>query len=257
MVSLTFSRLECGSVQMNPASIRRTLLRPFSFLRQIARSSRDSGSAICHEDGGDRNRSQFLQNERAHCFGMPSVMSTLPIVRETLCYRNLEYSRISQASDAKICWIGLNESSCTDRKDLWEDIYDSMPGKHSPQSAQRTRCTGGAATNSIVVKRSSRLVCKARPSVRLLEFLAVFARWLCANRDRVDSTIFVESWLIQNLKTSKVYFRIFSLYASNYSAANGLLWAWCSSLVTTTTLDLTIACTCMHFWNLVSNSSWQ
>lgn len=56
-------RFEWGSVQMKPASIRRTLLRPLSFLRQMARSSRDSGSAIVHVWGGEKKRSQFLQKE--------------------------------------------------------------------------------------------------------------------------------------------------------------------------------------------------
>lgn len=48
---------------MNPASINRTLLRPFSFFKQIAKSSLDSGSAIVQDWGGERKRSQFLQNE--------------------------------------------------------------------------------------------------------------------------------------------------------------------------------------------------
>ena len=63
IVSETRSRFECGSVQMKCASVRRTLLRPLSFLRQMARSSWDSGRAIVQLDGGERNRSQFLQKE--------------------------------------------------------------------------------------------------------------------------------------------------------------------------------------------------
>lgn len=61
IVSLTRNLFEWGSVQMNPASIRRTLFSPFSFFRQMAKSSRDSGRAIVQVVGGDRNRSQFLQ----------------------------------------------------------------------------------------------------------------------------------------------------------------------------------------------------
>ena len=64
MVNLTFILFEWGSVQMNPASMSRTLLRPLSFLRQRASNSLDSGSAMDHAEGGDRNRSQALQNDR-------------------------------------------------------------------------------------------------------------------------------------------------------------------------------------------------
>jgi hypothetical protein len=46
---------------MNPASMRRTLLRPLSFFKHIANSSRDSGWAIVQVVGGDKYRSQFLQ----------------------------------------------------------------------------------------------------------------------------------------------------------------------------------------------------
>lgn len=38
MVRDTRSRLECGSVQMKCASVKRTLDRPLSFLRQMERS---------------------------------------------------------------------------------------------------------------------------------------------------------------------------------------------------------------------------
>lgn len=48
---------------MKCASVNRTLLRPLSFLRQIARSSCDSGRAITHWAGGARWRSQFRQYE--------------------------------------------------------------------------------------------------------------------------------------------------------------------------------------------------
>ena len=53
-VSLTRRRFECGSVQMKPASINRTSLRPLSRRRQIASSSRDSSSAGSQFCGGDR-----------------------------------------------------------------------------------------------------------------------------------------------------------------------------------------------------------
>ena len=48
---------------MKCASVNRTLFRPFSFFRQIANSSEDSGLARIHDWGGDRNRSQFRQND--------------------------------------------------------------------------------------------------------------------------------------------------------------------------------------------------
>lgn len=63
MVRETLRRFEWGSVQMKCASVRRTLLRPLSFLRQSARSSWDSGWAIIQLEGGDRKRSQFRQND--------------------------------------------------------------------------------------------------------------------------------------------------------------------------------------------------
>jgi len=48
---------------MKWASVNRTLFRPFSFFKQIANSSEDSGLARVHDCGGDRNRSQFRQND--------------------------------------------------------------------------------------------------------------------------------------------------------------------------------------------------
>lgn len=48
IVNLTRNRFECGSVQMKPASMSRTLERPLSFRRQIASSSRDSSSQRVH-----------------------------------------------------------------------------------------------------------------------------------------------------------------------------------------------------------------
>ena len=76
MVSFTFSRLLCGSVQTNVASISFTLARFFSFFRQSAISSRDSRAQLTHCWGGLRYLSQFLQKWIVTCFGMPSVMST-------------------------------------------------------------------------------------------------------------------------------------------------------------------------------------
>lgn len=77
MVSLTLNRLLCGSVQINPASINRTLLRPFSFLRQMASSSLDSMSQMTHCVGGERYREHPLHQLMAACFGIPSVISIL------------------------------------------------------------------------------------------------------------------------------------------------------------------------------------
>ena len=48
---------------MKWASVSRTLFRPFSFFRQMANNSGDSGLARVHDCGGDRNRSQFRQND--------------------------------------------------------------------------------------------------------------------------------------------------------------------------------------------------
>ena len=75
MVIDTRNRFECGSVQIKWASVNRTLFNPFNFFKQIASSSCDSGLAIVHVIGGDKNRSQFLQNDTEDCFGIPSVIS--------------------------------------------------------------------------------------------------------------------------------------------------------------------------------------
>ena len=63
MVNFTLMRFEWGSVQINPASTKRTLLSPLSFFKQMASSSRLSGCAMVHCAGGDRNRSQFRQKD--------------------------------------------------------------------------------------------------------------------------------------------------------------------------------------------------
>jgi len=48
---------------MKCASVSRTLFNPLSLLRHIASSSWDSGRAKVHACGGDKKRSQFLQND--------------------------------------------------------------------------------------------------------------------------------------------------------------------------------------------------
>lgn len=77
MVSLTLRRLLCGSVQMNPASIKRTLLSPLSLRRQMASNSLDSRSQMTHCVGGARYLEQPLHQLMAACLGIPSVMSML------------------------------------------------------------------------------------------------------------------------------------------------------------------------------------
>ena len=79
---------------MKWASVNRTLFNPFSFFKQIERSSLDSGCASVHACGGERKRSQLRQNDTeartalgcgfydipqlyTPCFGIPSVISTL------------------------------------------------------------------------------------------------------------------------------------------------------------------------------------
>ena len=76
-VSLTRSLLLCGSVHTKLASIRRTDLRPRSFFKQIARSSRLSSSAITHVLGGFKYLSQFLQKLIVAVLGISSVISIL------------------------------------------------------------------------------------------------------------------------------------------------------------------------------------
>ena len=76
-VSLTRSLLLCGSVHTKCASIRRTDLRPRSFFKQMARSSRLSSSAMTHVLGGFKYLSQFLQKLIVAVFGISSVISIL------------------------------------------------------------------------------------------------------------------------------------------------------------------------------------
>ena len=69
--------LEWGSVQMNEASIMRVLLRPRSFRRHKASSSRDSRAATNHWAGGPNHLSQSLHWCSTPSLSMPSVMSTV------------------------------------------------------------------------------------------------------------------------------------------------------------------------------------
>ena len=48
---------------MKWASVNRTLFNPFSFFKQIERSSLDSGCATVHACGGERKRSQLRQKD--------------------------------------------------------------------------------------------------------------------------------------------------------------------------------------------------
>ena len=83
MVSFTLTRLEWGSVQMNPASTRRTFERPLRRLRQSDSSSLDSRVQNTHCPGGCRYRSQNLQKCTVACLGIPSVMSTSFLMQST------------------------------------------------------------------------------------------------------------------------------------------------------------------------------
>lgn len=68
---------------MKWASVNRTLFNPFSFFKQIERSSLDSGCASAHACGGERKRSQLRQKDTEACFGIPSVISTVFLKHET------------------------------------------------------------------------------------------------------------------------------------------------------------------------------
>ena len=114
MARETRNRFECGSVQIKCASVNRTLFRPFNFFKQIASNSCDSGLAIVHDEGGDKNRSQFLQKDTEDCFGMPSVISIV-------------FRRHATQRFAPLGMIGV------------------------PQSAQRTLCIGAVWASSMVV----------------------------------------------------------------------------------------------------------
>lgn len=69
-VSLTLIRLECGSVQMNPASTNFTSFNPFNFFKHNANNSLDSNEHWTHSDGGWRYRSQLRQKCNVDCLGI-------------------------------------------------------------------------------------------------------------------------------------------------------------------------------------------
>jgi hypothetical protein len=107
-VSFTRNLLECGSVQTKPASTSLTSFNPFSFLRQMARSSLLSSSAINQAWGGDNHLEQFLQKDIALCFGMDSVMSTLFLRQFTQRFALLGAMGVPQSAQRMYaCW-----SSC-------------------------------------------------------------------------------------------------------------------------------------------------
>lgn len=167
MVSDTRNLLECGSVQMKCASVSRTLLSPLSLLRHIASSSWDSGRAKIHACGGDKKRSQFLQNDTdAGREVNPSQQKNYGTIRfthivseypplyrhcgrsfsshfNTAGHKMLTYSLDMQHTnwpswarwEFLISALALDNSSTTDRP--------------SPQSAQRTRVIAGPGTNSM------------------------------------------------------------------------------------------------------------
>ena len=141
-------RFECGSVQMNPASISRTLFNPLSFLRHIANSSLDSGSAIVHVCGGERNRSQLRQNASVLCFGIPSVMSTLSYKLVTTVSFDIDRSthEFLRQGMHKLAEFGsMSVPTATTIS------YISFNAAHIPQSAHNTLCIGAEGTNSILV----------------------------------------------------------------------------------------------------------
>jgi hypothetical protein len=107
MVIDTRNRFECGSVQIKCASVNRTLFSPFNFFKQIASSSCDSGLAIVHVVGGDKNRSQFRQKETEACFGIPSVISI--VFRRQATQRFAPFGTIGVPQSAhKTLWTGAD-----------------------------------------------------------------------------------------------------------------------------------------------------
>lgn len=72
----TLIRLECGSVQMNPASTSFTLFSALSLRKHSPNNSLDSREHDIHSNGGCRYRSQLRQNCNVPCLGMSCVMST-------------------------------------------------------------------------------------------------------------------------------------------------------------------------------------
>jgi hypothetical protein len=103
----TLNRFECGSVHIKCASFNRTLFNPFSFFKQIASNSCDSGLASVHVEGGDKNRSQFLQKDTDDCFGIPSVISI--VFRRQATQRFAPFGTIGVPQSAqRTLWIGAD-----------------------------------------------------------------------------------------------------------------------------------------------------
>jgi hypothetical protein len=149
MVSDTRNLFECGSVQIKCASVSRTLLSPFSFLRHIASSSWDSGRASCHACGGDRNRSQFLQNEtdaidHIRILGSFKERSAYTLLRNSFCYINpvsrIERQVVDEFRNNISTYVFLRHGT---------HRFAELGTIGVPQSAHSTRCTAGAGTKSI------------------------------------------------------------------------------------------------------------
>lgn len=92
---------------MKWASVNRTLFNPFSFFKQIASSSCDSGLAIVHVDGGDKKRSQFLQKATDDCFGIPSVISIVFRRHATQRFAPFGTIGVPQSAHSTLC-IGVD-----------------------------------------------------------------------------------------------------------------------------------------------------
>ena len=150
MVNETRNRLECGSVQMKWASVNRTLFRPFNFFRHIARSSWDSGLARVHACGGERNRSQFRQNETDAIDHTANHRQINPnwkhnwhtLLRNSFCYINPKILFGMRTWKCRSYSTHVFLRHATHRLAEFGVIG-------VPQSAQSTRWTAGAGTNSI------------------------------------------------------------------------------------------------------------
>ena len=67
--------MECGSVQIQIASINLTFDKPGIFRKHADMSSLDSNSIFCQ--GGHKNRLHVRQEWMVNCRGIPAVMSVL------------------------------------------------------------------------------------------------------------------------------------------------------------------------------------
>jgi hypothetical protein len=110
MVIETRNLFECGSVQMKCASVNRTLFNPFNFFKQMASNSCDSGLATVHVKGGDKNLSQFLQNDTDDCFGIPSVISIVLRRQATQRFAPFGTIGVPQSAHKTLC-IGVDWTS--------------------------------------------------------------------------------------------------------------------------------------------------